>query len=89
MSSGKAKPWGGRFRQGQSSAVESFTESVSYDRLLYKQDIAGSKAHARMLAARGVISSQDAQSIVADWIRCSPPSNPGILLGKKSWKMCI
>lgn len=65
MSSGKAKPWGGRFRQGQSSAVESFTESVSYDRLLYKQDIAGSKAHARMLAARGVISSQDAQSIVA------------------------
>lgn len=63
MAAGKL--WGGRFSQGTLGLVESYTESVSYDRALYAQDIAGSKAHARMLARQGVISAQDADAIAA------------------------
>ena len=59
------KMWGGRFRQKTAALVEEYTESVSYDRNLYKQDIAGSKAHARMLARQQVISQEDADTIVS------------------------
>ena len=43
------KPWGGRFKERTSGAVEAYTESISFDRELYAQDIAGSQAHAAML----------------------------------------
>lgn len=46
----EAKLWGGRFEESVTDAVERFTESISYDKALYKQDILGSKAHASMLA---------------------------------------
>ncbi|GFM34452.1 argininosuccinate lyase [Desulfovibrio subterraneus] len=59
------KMWGGRFRQKTAALVEEYTQSVSYDRLMYRQDIAGSKAHARMLARQGVISQDDADKIVS------------------------
>ncbi|OBQ52151.1 argininosuccinate lyase [Halodesulfovibrio spirochaetisodalis] len=59
------KMWGGRFRQKTAALVEEYTESVSYDKNLYKQDIAGSKAHARMLARQQVITQEDADSIVS------------------------
>ena len=58
------KMWGGRFRQKTAARAEEYTQSVSYDRLMYRQDIAGSMAHARMLARQGVISRQDAEQIV-------------------------
>ncbi|MFV0421669.1 argininosuccinate lyase [Oleidesulfovibrio sp.] len=61
MTAGKL--WGGRFRERTAGLVEEYTESVSYDRALYAQDIAGSKAHARMLARQGVISAEDAERI--------------------------
>ncbi|NMC49738.1 MAG: argininosuccinate lyase [Desulfovibrio sp.] len=60
-----AKPWGGRFGQGTDALVEAYTESVSYDRRLWRQDIAGSKAHARMLARQGILSGEEADGIVA------------------------
>jgi argininosuccinate lyase len=59
-----AKLWGGRFAESTSSLVESFSESVSFDRRLYAQDIRGSQAHARMLAKVGVLSKKDAAAIV-------------------------
>jgi argininosuccinate lyase len=59
------KPWGGRFGQGTDALVEAYTESVSYDRRLWRQDIAGSKAHARMLARQGVLTDDEAARIVA------------------------
>ncbi len=65
MSSGNAKLWGGRFAESTSALVEKFSESVSFDSRLYRQDIRGSQAHARMLAKVGVLSAEDAQSIVA------------------------
>lgn len=46
----EAKLWGGRFEEGVTDAVERFTESVSFDKQLYKHDIMGSRAHASMLA---------------------------------------
>ena len=42
-----------------------YTVSIHYDRRLYRQDIAGSKAHAAMLAQQGIISQDDADSIIA------------------------
>ena len=59
------KLWGGRFAEGTDALVEAFTESVSFDRRLWRQDIAGSSAHARMLAKIGVLSADDAAAIVA------------------------
>jgi argininosuccinate lyase len=61
----QAKLWGGRFAEGTDALVEAFTESVSFDQRLWRQDIAGSTAHARMLANVGVLSAADADAIVA------------------------
>ncbi len=63
--SGSDKLWGGRFAEATSSLVERFTESVSFDRRLYRHDIAASRAHAQMLAKIGVLSSVEAERIVA------------------------
>lgn len=46
----EAKLWGGRFEENVTDAVEKFTESISFDKALYKHDIMGSRAHASMLA---------------------------------------
>ncbi len=56
--------WGGRFSEGPKEAVAAYTESESYDRALAFQDIRASKAHARMLARQGVLSSADADELV-------------------------
>jgi argininosuccinate lyase len=58
------KPWGGRFKERTSIAVEEFTESISFDRRLWKHDIQGSIAHAKMLGKQRVIPSKDADAIV-------------------------
>ena len=58
-----AKPWGGVFSQATDRRVEEFTESISFDRRLYRHDIAGSIAHAQMLAATGIISAEECQQI--------------------------
>jgi argininosuccinate lyase len=59
------KLWGGRFAESTDALVEAFTESVSFDRRLWRQDIAGSQAHARMLAKVGVLGAAEAEAIVA------------------------
>lgn len=64
-SKNKSKLWGGRFEGQTSALVEEFTQSLDYDSLLYAQDIAGSKAHARMLARQGVLDSEEARKIIA------------------------
>ncbi|CAI0417553.1 unnamed protein product [Linum tenue] len=60
----EAKLWGGRFEESVTDIVEKFTESISFDKELYKHDIMGSKAHASMLAAQGLMSASDRDSIV-------------------------
>ena len=55
--------WGGRFEAGVAQVTQEFGASLPVDKHLYRQDIAGSKAHAKMLAAQGIISQADAESI--------------------------
>ncbi len=59
------KSWGGRFDQDLDAHAAAFSASVDVDKRLAEQDIRGSIAHARMLGARGVISQEDVQRIVA------------------------
>ena len=60
-----AKLWGGRFSEPTDTTVEAFTASVDFDRRLYRQDIAGSVAHATMLAEVGVIDRGEREAIVS------------------------
>lgn len=55
--------WDGRFEEGAALSTQAFGASLPVDKALYKQDIAGSRAHARMLAAQGIISEEDAEAI--------------------------
>jgi argininosuccinate lyase len=59
----QAQPWSGRFGEPVSELVRRFTASVGFDRRLALHDIAGSRAHARMLAACGIISRADCDDI--------------------------
>ncbi len=60
----KDKLWGGRFTQPTDKFVEEFTASIDFDKRLYRHDIRGSIAHARMLCRQGIISPEDVESIV-------------------------
>ena len=57
--------WSGRFEEGVSEFTQRFGASLPVDKALYAQDIAGSKAHAAMLAAQGIISQEDKEKILA------------------------
>jgi len=57
------KMWGGRFASGPDAIMEEINASIDFDRHLYRQDIAASKAHADMLAKQGIITADDAKSI--------------------------
>ena len=58
------KLWSGRFNEPTDAFVEAFTASVEFDQRLYRYDIAGSIAHARMLARAGILSGQEQEAIV-------------------------
>ncbi|MDY0111273.1 MAG: argininosuccinate lyase, partial [Candidatus Krumholzibacteria bacterium] len=60
----KSKLWGGRFSEPTDAFVQAFTASVDFDRRLYRHDIEGSRAHARMLARVGVLTEAECQKIV-------------------------
>ncbi len=55
--------WGGRFSSGPDAIMTAINASIAFDRRLYAQDIAGSRAHAAMLAAQGILTDSDAQAI--------------------------
>jgi argininosuccinate lyase len=59
-----SKPWSGRFDEPTDAFVEAFTASVGFDRRLYRHDIAGSVAHARMLTRQGILSNEECDAIV-------------------------
>src|SRR3989338_2619710 len=60
-----SKPWSGRFTQKTDKLVEEFNASISFDKRLYKHDIIGSIAHARMLAKVGIIKKREAERIIS------------------------
>ena len=55
--------WGGRFAAGPDAIMEAINASISFDQRLYAQDIRGSRAHAAMLAAAGILTHKDAEAI--------------------------
>jgi argininosuccinate lyase len=55
--------WGGRFRESPDAVMEEINASIDFDRKLFRQDIAASKAHARMLAATGIVGAGIAERI--------------------------
>ncbi len=59
------KAWGGRFTQSTNELVEQFSESISFDARLYKQDIRGSIAHATMLHSVGILNAEEISAIEA------------------------
>jgi argininosuccinate lyase len=60
----KNKMWGGRFAQGPASIMEDINASIEFDKRLAREDLAGSRAHARMLADKGIIPEADADAIL-------------------------
>jgi len=57
------KMWGGRFEAAPDAIMAEINASIDFDRHLYRQDIAGSKAHVAMLAKQGIIAAADAEAI--------------------------
>ncbi len=57
------KMWGGRFETGPAAIMEEINASIDFDKVLWKQDIQGSKAHVEMLAQRKIVTQQDAETI--------------------------
>jgi argininosuccinate lyase len=55
--------WGGRFAEGPAAVMREINASISFDKRLWRQDIAASHAHVAMLAAQGIVSAADAQAI--------------------------
>jgi len=58
------KMWGGRFSSGPDAIMENINVSIEFDKRLYAQDILGSKVHCQMLAATGIINTEDADKIL-------------------------
>ena len=58
------KLWKGRFSKAATSSADEFNASIEFDQRLYKEDITGSIAHAKMLAKQGIIPQEDADLIV-------------------------
>ena len=55
--------WGGRFADGASEVMREINASIGFDKRLWREDIAASKAHVAMLGAQGIVSSEDAAAI--------------------------
>ncbi len=65
MTEGSNSMWGGRFAAGPDAIMEAINASIGFDKRMYAQDIRGSRAHAAMLAAQGILTEADAQAIDA------------------------
>ncbi|WP_413719179.1 argininosuccinate lyase [Silicimonas sp. MF1-12-2] len=63
MTDSANKMWGGRFAAGPDAIMEAINASIGFDKRLARQDIEGSRAHAAMLAAQGIITDSDAEAI--------------------------
>ena len=54
--------WGGRFKAGPADIMREITPSIDFDKRLAGEDLAGSRAHARMLAGEGIITKADGEA---------------------------
>ncbi|KAI3919369.1 hypothetical protein MKW92_046505 [Papaver armeniacum] len=83
----EVKLWGGRFEESVTDTVEKFSESISYDKALYKQDIKQSKAHATMLAKQGLMTASDRDAILQGLDEIEKCIEGGSLFGEQIGRM--
>jgi len=80
------KMWGGRFAQGPASIMEDINASIEFDKRLAQEDLAGSRAHARMLADRGIIPEADADAILKGLTRIGEEIAAGQFVFKREFE---
>ncbi|MBO4335614.1 MAG: argininosuccinate lyase [Desulfovibrio sp.] len=80
---GTNQSWGGRFSQGPAQMVADYTDSQTYDRHLYAQDIRASQAHARMLGRQGILSMAEAAELVNGLERVRQEIEDGTFVWKR------
>lgn len=80
------KPWGGRFKENQSPSAERFTASIHIDKRLYKHDIEGSIAHAKMLARQGIIKPEEGDKIIEALAEILREINRGDFVFEDKWE---
>jgi len=76
--------WGGRFSTGPDAIMEEINASIGYDRKLYAQDIAGSKAHATMLGKQGIVGAEDVAAILSGLDTVKAEIDAGSFVFKRS-----
>ena len=81
--------WGGRFTKAEKKNALDFNASISYDCRMYREDIAGSIAHAKMLAAHGIISKEDQEKITRVFSLSKKRSMKGHSLSPSNSKIFI
>ena len=81
-----SKMWGGRFSTGPAAIMAEINISLPFDRRMATQDVRGSIAHAEMLVAQGIISSQDGKSIVDGLKKVEAELAAGTFPFKTNWK---
>ncbi len=81
MADSSGKLWGGRFSAGVDAALHQFQASLPFDARMWREDIAGSMAHARMLGATGILSAEEAAHLIdglQDLLQAWEPDGPAI-----------
>jgi argininosuccinate lyase len=76
--------WGGRFARGPADIMEEINASIEFDKRLAAEDLAGSRAHAQMLAAQGIIAQKDADAILAGLAQIADEIAAGRFVFKRS-----
>jgi len=80
------KMWGGRFGAGPSAIMEAINVSIDFDKRLANEDLAGSRAHARMLMATGIISKSDGDAILSGLDRIGKEIEAGTFAFKREFE---
>ena len=83
------KPWGGRFTEKTSAAAETFSGSIHFDMRLYRYDIAGSRAHAKMLARIGLLTGAEVDLILDGLTAIESEIENKLLSSGLNWKTSI
>ena len=84
----KSQAWSALFSEPMSELVKRYTASVGFDQRMWKADIAGSLAHAEMLAAQGIINADDHAAIGRGLSRSPTRSPPAASSGSSTSKTC-
>ncbi len=78
--------WGGRFAAGPDAVMSEINASIGFDKRLYAQDIAGSKAHCRMLVQQGIVTRADGDSILSGLMPFWMKLKAGASNSRPRWK---